>query len=161
MADTKGASILATLTAEVMAEKKGEARKLTPLAGDTLPNDTGMFMSNEVLHARSKQLREFAAEAIAIADGLDAMIGPGTIGEFVKADDPVDLDAARKEKEAAADSKFAADFAAKQEAAQAAVYTPDAPEGWTCPTHNKATEKTSPKTGKTYIGCPDCNLFKR
>jgi hypothetical protein len=167
-------SVLASLTASVMEEKtKASKPSLTPVAGEgralkpQLPNDTGLFMSNERLADHAKELRKFASEAIAIADGLDAMLN--TEPE-VK---PVDLDAVRKEKEREADARaalaqptndFEADLAAKAEAAQAAVFKPASPKPgeWVCPAHGKAAiEKTSQRTGRTYLGCPDCNLFPR
>lgn len=177
-AEKTGTSVLAQLTADVMAEKKSEARKLTPVAGETggstfpleralIPNDTGLFMSNETLHAHAKQLRKFAADAIAIADGLDALLS-----ESSNPEDVVDINAARKALEAKADAKFRADFAAKQAEAQAKVFAPteslddDGQEtytdfGWLCETHGKAVEKISAKTARKFIGCPDCNAFKR
>lgn len=176
-------SVLKKLTADVMESKKAEARKLTPLPGESpfppmsqaqIPNDVGgIFLSNELLGDHAKALRQFAADAITIADGLDAMLNESS----VIADKPVDLDAARKAKEADAD--FNADFKAKQEAAKQATFAeaaedhllhptaaepvnPDLAEfGWVCPDHGKAKEKRSEKTGRTYVGCPDCNLFKR
>lgn len=168
-------SVLKKLTADVMESKKAEARKLTPLPGESpfppmsqaqIPNDVGgIFLSNELLGDHAKALRQFAADAITIADGLDAMLNESS----VIAEKPVDLDAARKAKEADAD--FNADFKAKQEAAKQATFSPEAVEadsnddlaefGWVCPDHGKAITKTSEKTGRTYVGCPDCNLFKR
>lgn len=187
-------SVLAALTAEVMAEKKGEARKLTPVAGEKghlpletaeLPHDTGTFMSNEILFAHAKELRQFAADAIVIADGLD-----GLLNESSKPDAGiVDLDVARKAKEAEGDAKakartvtlvvgtgveaqsdplevsqtapFAADFAAKAAAAQAATFTPKTGWVWVCPDHDvPGIDKVSGK-GREFIGCPDCNQFKR
>lgn len=177
MAD-KGTSVLASLTASVMAEKKTEARKLTPVEGEfkppTLPHDVGLFMSNERLADHAKELRKFAAEAIAIADGLDTMVG----GSSVLAVDTAKAKADKKKaKEAEADARvaekveagdpsvidFAAQFAEKQRQAQEAVLTqPEQVDlGWKCPEHGKATVKTSAKTQRQYVGCPDCNLFQR
>jgi hypothetical protein len=36
-----------------------------------------------------------------------------------------------------------------------------AASGWTCPTHRKAVVKVSSRSGREYVGCPDCNLFER
>lgn len=82
-------------------------------------------------------------------------------------------------------AQFRANFEAQKKAAQDAVYgTPaiaaaqaaadagggplevmtDAMEAtvWTCPTHGKpGIEKTSPKSGRTFLGCPNCNAFAR
>jgi hypothetical protein len=183
-------SVLASLTAEVMGEKTKAAKAtLTPVAGEStfpleralIPNDTGTFMSNEGLHDHAKNLRKFASEAIAIADGLDAILQESSSDEKV-----VDLDAARKAKEAEGDAKaeaakapkpvepepenngdgdpetsgFAADFAAKQAAAQAATFSAPTGKGWHCPVHNKpGVPKVSGK-GRDFIGCPDCNQFQ-
>jgi hypothetical protein len=184
-ADKEGrTSMLAKLTAEVMADKKAAAGTLTPVEGEVapprLPNDVGVLFSNEALREHQQKLRQFAADALAIADGLDPMLG-GPVGD---AADVVDLDAARKQKEKEADEKaaepdFNAAFRAQQEEAQAKVFKPGvaglAEElddargdtvasdalGWECPTHGKAVTKTSARTGREFIGCPDCNLFKR
>lgn len=180
-------SVLATLTAEVMQDKKDAARKLTPVAGEAgapvIPNDTGIFMSNEALHTHAQQLRKFAADAIAISDGLDELVNEPSETPVV-----VDLDAARKAKEAEGDARakaredeaeaadeqaveaeektdFAADFAAKAAAAQASVFKPEAaaPGEWVCPVHGgPVTDRVSGK-GRPYIGCHDltCTQFKR
>lgn len=168
-------SVLAALTAEVMQDKKAAARKLTPVAGEkgaapmaqaTIPNDVGLFMSNERLHTHSQELRKFAEEAIAIADGLDAMLH-----ESSSTEKPIDLDAERRAREAEGDAKAAEREAAAEPTeslaermerlkaeAQAATFTP--PEGaWTCPDHGKAIDKPR-KRGGTYRGCPDCNKFE-
>jgi hypothetical protein len=31
---------------------------------------------------------------------------------------------------------------------------------WVCPTHGKATERVSERTGRRYVGCPDCSAFE-
>ena len=86
----------------------------------------------------------------------------------------VDLEAARKQRE------FEADLKAKERAAQEATFTgsqqggnageaeepdvvkPEPSDEWRCPVHDKAgVVKTSDKTGRQFIGCPDCNSFKR
>ena len=62
-------SVLASLTAAVMEEKKAATKpKLTPVEGEmfvpvkaALPNDTGEFMSNEVLREHAVQLRHLLA----------------------------------------------------------------------------------------------------
>lgn len=170
MSEEGRTSVLKQLTASVQtasAEKQAAARKLTPVEGEAaLPNDVGVFMSNERLRDHAKELRRFAADALAIADGLDAMGGETTVTEA-----PVDLDAVRKEKEREADEKaaepnFNADFKAKQVEAQAKVFAADpavasVDAGWVCPDHGKSALKTSAKTNRQYIGCPDCNQFKR
>ena len=108
-APSKGTSVLASLTAEVMATKtKASGAKLTPVVGEKgapmemakLPNDTGIFMSNEALHDHAKQLRKFAGDAIAIADGLD-----GLLSESSETKAKADPNAERKAKEAEGDAK--------------------------------------------------------
>lgn len=186
-APSKGTSVLASLTAEVMATKtKASGARLTPVEGEKgalplemakLPNDVGVFMSNEALHDHAKQLRKFAGDAIAIADGLD-----GLLSESSETKAKADPNAERKAKEAEGDAKaleratlsqtappeeaqtappetspeaFAAEFAAKAAAAQAATFTTK----WRCPTHAKpGVPKVSAK-GRDFIGCPDCTQF--
>jgi len=183
MTDEKkgGQSALAALTAEVMQGKKTEARKLTPVAGEAgaaelpLPNDVGVFMSNEALHNHAKALRKFAVDAIAIADGIDVMVSGTYLGDSTD-DKVVDLDAERKAREAEGDAKaFARDFEAKQKAAQEATFKhPDAEDhllhptaaeppvtDWVCPDHGKPGIGKTSKAGRPYIGCPDCNKFER
>src|SRR4051812_17829855 len=99
-----GATVLAKLTADVRSNKETHAKtakQLTPVAGETrppaLPNDVGVFLSNEALHDHAKTLRKFAADAIAIADGLDEMLAGSYLGDST-GEKPVDLDAARKQK---------------------------------------------------------------
>lgn len=184
MTADKGTSVLANLTAAVMSEKKTEARKLTPVAGEVapakpvMPNDVGVFMSNETLAQHRDALRKFAADAVAIAEGIDVMLGePEAVARKTKADEELEQKLAEKEADRkAADAKrdFNAEFAAQQKAAQAAVFkptvvpdvtedvTPAEPDlGWLCPEHGKAIIKTSAKTQRQFVGCPDCNQFKR
>lgn len=186
----KGTSVLASLTASVMQDKKAEARKLTPVEGEAgaigagMPNDVGVFMSNEALHSHAKELRRFAADAIAIADGLDAMLAGTYLGDS-KGEAKADPAEAQKEKEREADARVAAAveagdpsvasfkeaFEKKQREAQAAVFQhaaadeadePEATDEWRCPVHDvPGTTKTSSKTGREFIGCPQCNAFKR
>lgn len=183
--DTKDGrtSILSSLTAEVMGEKTKAAKAtLTPVAGEStfplekalIPNDTGTFMSNEGLHTHAKNLRAFAAEAITIADGLDAILNepsteeaktPAKVDPRFAGSDPVEtpaviIEATKADIEDATDddepADFGAAFAAKQAAAQAATFK--AP-GWVCLVHHKpGIEKKSAK-GRDFIGCPDCNQF--
>ena len=191
MATEKGTSVLASLTASVMAEKRTEARKLTPVEGEfqaPFPSDLNGpgqpkgFMSHETMRDAAKDLRRHAQQLIDIADALDAMSGFAT-GDTVK---PVDD---TKQREAEADARaaareaaaaptpdeettapteepvdFNAAFAEKQRLAQEAVFKQQPEQvdlGWLCPEHGKATVKTSAKTQRQYVGCPDCNQFKR
>lgn len=64
------------------------------------------------------------------------------------------------------DETFAAAFARKQAAAQAAVFSsPDAPTatapaaGWRCPVHGKSISRTSPR-GRVFLACPKCAEFE-
>lgn len=161
---SKGVSVLASLTADVMREKKAEARKLTPVAGEVaqlqpapaLPRTQEMFpndMPGEVVQQKAAELTRIIDHLTQSRDALLRLVELPLPSEVI---DPV---VAQKEAEKAADEKFAAEFAAKQEAAQTAVFAPVVAK-WACPLHGKRTTKTS-KTGVEFIGCPDCNLFKR
>lgn len=184
----KGTSVLSKLTAEVMAEKKTEVRKLTPVAGEagtsltspSLPNDIGVIFSNEQLREAMGALRRYSTMLTDVAEGIAVYVGDPVAVERQKVRDTA-LEQKLAEKEAdrqaakrgeAAD--FNAAFKAKQEEAQAATFEADAegePDespalllpvdyGWVCPDHGKAANKTSPQ-GRQYVGCPDCNKFKR
>lgn len=198
---TKTGSILASLTAQVMAEKTDAARKLTPVAGEVgappepaaqprWPTDLNMrdhpggFMSHETMRDAAKDLRRHAASLIEIADALDRYSGMGTDAAQV-----VDLDALRKQKEREADERVAAAnsnaemaneaiepgatefqqrFAEMQAEAQAAVFgkpsadQPSEADEWRCPVHDvPGVTKTSPSSGREFIGCPNCTKFKR
>lgn len=78
-------SVLQDMTKGILETKATKASKLTPVQGETsttvaamaaalLPNDVGIFMSNETLASHADDLRKFAANLIAVADGLDAMV---------------------------------------------------------------------------------------
>ncbi len=88
---SQGTSMLDSMASGFMATKVDKSRSLTPLRGEAvavfeagLPNDTGIFMSNEQLADHAKALRKFAADALLIAAGIDAMTGP----VFGKSDGP-------------------------------------------------------------------------
>lgn len=174
MAESKGGSVLAALAAEVMATKTTEARKLTPVAGEApppvLPKTTESFPNDipqEVIEQKVGELTRIIDHLVEARDALAALV-EAPVPEKI-----VDLKAVQKAKEASAD--FNAEFRAKQEAAQEAAFAQDAHDaslpdedglpqpdfGWVCPDHAKATMKTSAKTGRQFVGCPDCNLFKR
>lgn len=181
-------SALAALTAEVMADKKTAAKALTPVAGEAaprvLPSTPASFpndMPQEVIEQKAGELTRIIDH---LSEARDALLG---LVEQAPPEKVVDLKAVKKAKEAEAD--FNADFKAKQESAQAAVFAAQqadagggpvevmeaamaaaavmeaamasAADEWTCPTHGKATTKRSNKTGREFIGCPDCNQFKR
>jgi hypothetical protein len=147
-------SVLAALTKSVMEEKtKASGRRLTPVAGEVapavmtqvLPKTKAPFpddMPQEVVEQKAAELTRIIEH---LTDARDAMLA---LVEKPKPEEVVDLDAIRKQKEAALDAEhaaaqaardeaileavdsvydpepdFAADFAAKQAAAQAAVFS--------------------------------------
>ena len=175
-------SMLAGLTAEVMGDKTKAAKKnLTPVAGEgkpaaptrilpmapaPFPND----MPQEVIEQKAAELTVIIEHLIASRDALLLLIERPIPAEII------DLDQQRKATEAKADEDFAARQERLREEAQASlddvlhkdnldgttgVTVTDLTEEWTCPDHGAAEEKTSPATGKTYIGCPECVRFKR
>jgi len=183
-------SVLAQLTAEVMAEKKTAApRKLTPVEAERpappqpkegLPADLpGAFMSSEAMIEAARDLRRYAADMLRIADGIDVINGvPDKVEAQSKADRERDEALAQRERERVADERAAAkqppleptcsginlpDYPALQAEAQAAVFgsiNSDGSPAWACPDHGKAVPKTSSK-GREFIGCPDCTKFAR
>jgi|GEM_PF-3295399 len=164
--------------------------KLTPVGLEAsgtkpslaLPQDTGLFMSNEALHVHAQSLRAFSADAIAIAEGIDLMVA-AAVGKSVPVLDPKVVAAAElKVAEKLSDEKakgrdFAKDFAKLQAEAEAAVYTssdavaeepaaPAAPagDGWVCPTHGADTIKQlRSRKGREYAACQTagCGQFER
>jgi len=169
-------SVLQTLAAEVMETKKAASRSLTPIPGEVpvpiLPRTPAPFPNDipqEVVEQKAAELTRIIEHLTEARDALLVLVArplPANV---------VDLDAIKAGKEAAADARveaavaedaphlsdeFKASFAAKQAEAQAAVFHDV--DAWHCSTHMKqGIEKTSETTGRTYIGCPDCNSFKR
>jgi hypothetical protein len=160
----------------VKEQKAAAAKGLTPTLDErptvaALPNDVGVFMSNEALINHAKELRKFAADAIAIADGLDAMAASA----LLPASAPVPSEkeskaAAQKAIEAEGDEKaFARDYEAKMKAAQDATFTQPKEEpaklsddGWTCDEHGSDyTVKTSRSGTRVYRQCNQCKEFER
>jgi hypothetical protein len=164
--------VLDDMTKGITERKSAKAgANLTPVGVEasgvkpslTLPNDTGMLMSNEALAQHRDYLRKAAADMLAIADGIAVLVGDpeetaeaaaaAAATEAKLAEREADRKAADREKAAAGDKKaaerveFAEDFARKQAEAQAAVFTAsdDAPkgqaapatpaDGWVCPEH--------------------------
>lgn len=184
MAATEGVSILSQLRADVMAEKKkaaGPARQLTPVEGEItplpmpLPKTAAAFPNDMPQEVVEEKARELDRIIIHLTEARDALLN---LAGKPAASIAIDPAAAQKQKERDADAKFAtakatteepatefaAEYAEKQEAAKAAVFA--APvvveDGWTCPEHGLAgIEKVSAKSQRTYVGCPQCNLFKR
>lgn len=173
-APSKGASILAALTADVMREKQTEARKLTPVAGearpDALPKPKVMFPNDNPTEVVAGKAAELTRIIDHLTQARDALL---TLVEAPLPSEVIDPAVALREKERAADEAlrakveaFPEEYAAKVADTKAAVFKEPVaalPGGeWLCPTHDKpAIEKVSEKTGKTYLGCPDCNSFPR
>lgn len=156
----KRTSVLATLTATVMAEKKAAA-KLTPVEGErpvtpVLPPTNAPFpndMPQEVVAQKVGELTRIIGHLTEARDALAALTAT-PVGEVV------DLDAERKAREKEADARaaepdFNAAYKAQQVEAQAAAFS-----GWVCPDHHQVTVKQSRKTGRDYNGCPVCNKFE-
>jgi hypothetical protein len=112
-------SVLQDMTKDIMTTKATRSQKLTAVAGEsgmtvasvalTLPNDVGVFMSNEALIDHAQALRKFAADAIAIADGLDAMAaGPNLPPSLPVIDEKAAAINAKKAAEQEGDRKAAA-----------------------------------------------------
>ena len=187
MAAEKGTSVLASLTSQVMADKKAEARKLTPVAGEVgaLPTTPASFpndMPQEVVEQKVKELTRIIEH---LTEARDALAGLAKVPVAEKSDPLAEQKAAERAADEKAAAKandnepvsFAEKFEAQKKAAQAATFkdSPEtevaAPENeaepppsdeWHCPVHDKpGVTKTSDKTGRTYVGCPDCNAFKR
>lgn len=193
-------SVLQDMTKDIMTTKATKASKLTPVAGEsgmtvaavaaTLPNDVGVFMSNEALIDHAKALRKFAADAVTIADGLDAMAASNTLPPSApQVDEKAAKAAAKKAAEQEGDRKAAAsgtgpavhdngEFAARlarlQQEAQASVFTAadDGAEepvaaktdGWSCPEHGPDFLTTiNPRKGDPYLMCdvPDCEQYEK
>jgi hypothetical protein len=139
MSPSKGVSVLASLTSEVMETKKAAARRLTPVEGErtvpsgmiqpiapTFPSDLpGAFMSKEGMRDAAKDLRRHAGTMIEIADALDNLSGQSTekgladlkaiVADGIKAKE-------READERAAEPDFNATFKAQQIKAQAAAF---------------------------------------
>lgn len=129
-------SVLNRLTADVMAEKKGAAKALTPVEGEVpqakpevLPRAKVPFPNDhpqEVVEQKAAELTRIIADLTEARDALLSVLDQKPPAEVV------DLDAKRREKEAEADARVAEDtangedfnskFAAMQKAAQAAVF---------------------------------------
>lgn len=170
-----------------ITERKAKAAgpSLTPVgaeASPTQPSRTAIpdvpevFLTNEAVADIAKDLRTQAATLVAVADGLDNLTKKPS-------HTPPDIKAAAQEAvkaiEQKADAKFAEEFKAKQEAAQAAVF-PDLDaevvnpveevakasldDGWVCPDHGgtNLVSLTSRK-GRPYTACnfKGCSQFEK
>lgn len=199
---TNSPSVLDQMTAGIMGPKATKAAKLTPIKGEesttvaamaglTIPADVpGVLMAREGMADVAKDLRTQAGFLLAVADGLDVILGVPDAVER-DAEKKAATDKALAEKEAdrkAADRKaaeagdkraekrmteqeeFEAGLAAKAEAAQAATFTaldddgtvePAAPV-WTCPTHGEANihNLVARKSGRKYRACGSCDQYE-
>jgi hypothetical protein len=179
----------------IMSRKASKASKLTPVAGETgmtvaqaavLPNDIGLFMSNEAITIHAQALRKFASDAIIIADGLDAMVGESSAP---KVDEKKAAVEAKVTAEKAADARIAAEEEATGESfsdrmkrltasAQASAFKAaddggseneadgdaEATSGWECPEHGDLNLTTlTPRKGEPYLMCGigDCEQFEQ
>lgn len=185
-------SVLDSMTAGILDRKAGKTASagLTPVAGErapappTIPHDLpGNFMAAEGIRDAAKDLRAHAALLLSVADSLDLLTGMPTVQQV---DPTVLVEEARKRAEREADARvaaanaarattttndFAVQFAEKQEAAQRAVFSPDADKppvsgsaaaGWACPVHGpSATQEKTSRKGRTYRVCSRCLEFEK
>lgn len=147
---TEKTSILARLTADIMAEKQKVNKTLTPVAGEakpaariersepttpSLPSDLpGAFMSAETMTMHAADLRKYAIDLRRqaddlekIADGIDVVNGVADKVEALsKAEAEREAALAKREQERQADEKAKSpDFRTLQKAAQEAVFGPE------------------------------------
>lgn len=159
-------SILARLTADIMAEKQKVNRAtLTPVAGEakpspvvrsesitpSLPHDLpGAFMSAETMTMHAASLRKYAADLRRyaddlekVADGIDVVNGvPDKVEELTTAERKREEALALRERERQGDERAKSpDFKSIQQAAQDAAFGPLG----TVSTQSIATEWTCPE----------------
>lgn len=171
-------SVLQEMTKGIVDRKASKAAGLTPVAGETttsvadvakrgIPDVPEVFLTNEAVADIARDLRSQAATLVAVADALD--LHTDTITQ-PRADRREDTKAAER----AADAKiaerngdktteeFAADFLAKQSAAQAATFTTDPPvtDGWDCPDHPGQWKALKARGGSTYRACTLCERYE-
>jgi ElaB/YqjD/DUF883 family membrane-anchored ribosome-binding protein len=173
---------------EVSARKKAAAgASLTPVGLEGLPTKPSMvgvpdvaevFLTNEALHDHAQNLRKFAADAIAIADGLDAMTTKDSTPTVSPKAAAV---AEKKAAEKKADEKFSDRMDRLKKKTQATVFEADDPvgepspgnpntpevsadDGWQCPEHEDEDIKnmTSRLRPAGYLACavPGCGEFE-
>jgi len=180
-------SVLDTMVAKVITQKQAKEMKLTPVGSEPggplagLPNDVpGVFMSNEAMADIARDLRRKADVLVAVADGLDVILG---IRPDEKAAEALALNAKLAEREAdrqvadrakaaEGDARAAArveglpaspeaeafkkEYEAKSAAAQASTF------GWACPEHGSDNLKTlTSRLGRTYRACTQCKEFEK
>lgn len=172
-------SVLAKLTAEVMAEKRTAAKALTPVEGEARPTTTGQPLPTGPLDGKHKTSFPFddpqtilialstarkhvdaiRSELDHVADGVKAL--ETLYGGGIKEDSAPDPKAAQKEREKEADESFKERQERLAAEAQEAVFKPkEVSDSWVCPDHGEAIDKVSSK-GRPFRGCPTCNKFER
>lgn len=166
-------NVLDMMTASITGRKSDAAKRLTPVGQEVekahvLPRTQAVFPNDvptEAVVQAVAAIRREVGYILAALDAVDEQLG--------KAADsgPVDLDAVRREREREADERVAAAerittpeteaikerLSALSKKAQEATFTEG---GWVCPTHGKATTKTTSR-GREFRGCPDCDEFER
>jgi hypothetical protein len=152
-------SVLSNMAASLMQDKQTASAKLTPVPS-SLPTTSAPFPNDvpaEVVQAAVKNIRREVQYILTALDAIDEAVG---------APDPValiNMDELAKEKERAADEKFAERFERLKAEAQAATFQAPADDlAWVCPEHGSAKPRKSAK-GRDYIGCgnDECKAFKR
>jgi hypothetical protein len=146
------------------------------------PADEPLGRQNDDIEQAVVELRRQARILLEAADALAEVVGAGkqmteTILDPKAAERAADEAHRARQAAAAADStvdggedpdaqsKFAVDFKAKQEEAQAAAFSQPAatsvPDGWVCPDHGAQSVKddVSPK-GRKFRRCTICNKFQ-
>jgi hypothetical protein len=176
---------------DIVQRKAAKATKLTPVAGETattvaevaagIPDvPGGVFLAAEAVADIARDLRAQAAVLLAVADGLDKYQP-----EYLKAPEEAPKLSKVEARMAGADPEpklpdvadFAADFAAKQEAAQASAFTSlddtkgaEEPattsatpaDGWVCPTHGASSlTETKSRKGRVYMACTACDNYDK
>jgi len=151
------------------------AVQLTPVGTERKPRIPDMptiYMPQEAIEGVVRNIRAASQALLLIADAIDFSLGnepppdPG-IADVARATAEREAD----EKHAAAATElFAASFAAKQRAAEAATYTArDVPptaksvSDWLCPAHGDAAlvVLTAKRSRRTYLACTDCDQFEK
>jgi hypothetical protein len=152
-----------------VTQRKADAKTvLTPTRGEKqgLPEVDAVFLTNEAVMDVSRDLRRQAQLLIDVADGLDKITGtpePTDTRAQAHNERVVQERAADKAHAIREEAKFAAAFAAKAEAAQAATFgDAPVPAGWVCPEHgDKALVTKTSRKGRSYLSCTKCPQFER
>lgn len=167
MSPSNGKSVLDSMAAGLMENKvkasvgltpvRGEGRPLDPPVAGVLPRQTSATFPNdqptEVVLQAVRGIRQQLKAIEAALAAIDELIA--TPDAPAPAPDPKQ---AEREADARAET-FAERWDTLKEAAVASAFPP-VQNGWVCPDHGKAVEKTSP-AGRDYIGCPECKKFQR